>query len=246
MLDKHSIVKTINLLSLAEIDFLEYKKNPVREITFEFSSFKTNSGIIIINVPGANGTIEGYKSKYYKIAKQCQHRDQASYFCMNNITPMGISPAKWMQLKFEFAMELVNSEATSICASANPEIYVVGVSNGGGLVSTVASDYPQIKKVLLIAPSLIMGKEQTAQGARDYQGDLSIVVGENDDIVGVESSQFIYDNASTVKKKMQVLSKCDHQFKGKTNGLIFSKAPGWAFFGDDTFPDPVGGIKLYG
>ena len=32
---------------------------------------------------------------------------------------------------------------------------------------------------------------------------------------------------------------------GETNGKIMSKAPLWAFAGDETFPSPEGGIELY-
>ncbi len=46
-------------------------------------------------------------------------------------------------------------------------------------------------------------------------------------------------------RKVVTVPDYDHQFTGETNGRILSKAYLWAFKGDETYPSPEGGIKLY-
>src|SRR3989344_1351842 len=50
---------------------------------------------------------------------------------------------------------------------------------------------------------------------------------------------------SPPSRHLVVLPNCDHQFRGRVNGQIMSKAPLWAFAGEATFPSPEGGTVLY-
>ena len=114
------------------------------------------------------------------------------------------------------------------------------------LAIILALPYPEIEKILLYAPSFGAGREEISKGLKQYKKDLYVVIGGNDYVVGVENGQTFKDLAESSRlRRLEIIPNCDHQFKGKTNGKILSKAPFWAFNNDNTFPSPEGGIELY-
>ena len=97
-----------------------------------------------------------------------------------------------------------------------------------------------------MAPSGDAGKEEVERGLGKFTGEVYIIVGDKDEVVGPQAGQTFYDLATAAKlRKLEVITNCNHQFFGETNGKIMSKAPLWAFVGDSTFPSPDGGKKLY-
>ena len=138
------------------------------------------------------------------------------------------------------------ANADRICSSKEPDLYLMGFSAGAGAIAIVAADYPQITKVLLLAPSVDAGKTAIEEGFGKFRGEVYIAVGEYDECVGKEAGEYFMGLATGAsRKKLVVIPNCDHQFQGRINGKIMSKAPFWAFAADQSFPSPEGGIELY-
>jgi pimeloyl-ACP methyl ester carboxylesterase len=138
------------------------------------------------------------------------------------------------------------SKAVDLCGAAQPDVYFMGVSAGASTMAALASEFPALKKLLLVAPSADAGEDAVAAGLAAYRGELYVVVGENDLDVGrlyPESLGSLAPNAAI--KKFVVVPRCDHQFTRERNGRILGQAPLWAFAGDEPFPDPERGILLY-
>ena len=128
----------------------------------------------------------------------------------------------------------------------SPIIYLMGVSAGASAIASVAHEFTEVRKVLLIAPSGDAGSENMREGLKKYTGELYIVVGEHDGIVPIEFTRYLIELARQARKKEHVVvPDCAHQFLGTKNGRILSKAPLWAFAGDSTFPSVDGSIELY-
>ena len=128
------------------------------------------------------------------------------------------------------------------------DIMLMGFSAGASAIASVSSFYIDIPKILLFAPSGDAGKKPVEEGLKSYWGEVYIVVGERDDVVGPEVGQIFYDLATRAShRELFMIPNCDHQFKGEVNGRIMSQAPFYAFATGDkpAFPDPNSGIKLY-
>ena len=140
----------------------------------------------------------------------------------------------------------VLDNAESISGSGSPDIYLAGYSAGASVSAAIAYDFPQVTKMLLIAPSADIGTESLQRGLSRFNGELYITLGEKDHIVTPEMATTLSEWATKARvKKLVTVPNCDHHFTGKMNGRILSKAYLWAFKGDETYPSPEGGIELY-
>lgn len=213
---------------------LEIKIHPHRE-----------ANAIVINYPGYNGSIDGYSRKYEKIANFIVKNDVAAVVRMGNEDRLGFLYEESLIDDLRAVIDHILLHAADICATANPEIYLMGFSAGAGAIAAVAADYPSVKKILLIAPAGDASNENVSNLAR-FSGEVYVVIGQWDEVVGVNAGTIFIDMANaTSQKKLITIPYCDHQFRGTHNGMVLSKAPLWAFAGDTTFPASRGGIILY-
>jgi len=124
----------------------------------------------------------------------------------------------------------------------------MGFSSGASAIAGTAHEFPEVKRVLLYAPSGDMGQEAVRQGLRDFHGEVYIVIGDQDEVVGPQAGQLFNDLATgAAHKELFTIPNCGHQFRGEVNGRIMSEAPFYAFTVGQKpqFPDPAGGIRLY-
>ncbi len=201
---------------------------------------------IVINYPGYNGGIDGYSKKYEKLARLIKERNIGAVIQMSNGERAGFPYEVSVLAELRATIDYALTHATDICSMANPDIYLVGFSAGGGAVASVAADYSAVKKILLVAPSGDAGEQNIRNGLSSFRGEIYVTVGERDEVVGTRAGEiFIQLATGAERKKLVVVPNCDHQFRGKKNGMILSKAPLWAFCGDETYPSSDGGIVLY-
>ena len=207
---------------------------------------KAKSDVIVINYPGYNGDINGWANKYMKLADFMVTNGIGAVVRTSNLAVSGLDFAEFSKTHLRRVIRYTLNSSSDICGKNNPEIYLVGYSAGAGVIASVAHEFPEVKKILLVAPSGDAGMESIRNGLAKFIGDVSITVGEKDEVVGVSVGRTFYDlatSASTIR--LRKVPDCDHQFRGETNGMILSKAMLWAFKNDKTYPSPDGGIKLY-
>ncbi|HEX3099729.1 MAG TPA: hypothetical protein VHQ41_02030 [Patescibacteria group bacterium] len=208
-------------------------------------NFQSNT--IIINYPGRGGEINGYNNKYFKIAKMLVRRNIGAVIQMSNADRFGFGYEQNIVDDLRAVLDNAICNSPKLCKSATPNIYLMGFSAGGSAVATVCSEYTAVKKILLIAPSWNAGEAAVKEGLGKFEGEVYIVIGQDDEVVGLEAAydfQTIAKNASNFRKLM-IIAQCGHQFNGRENGQILGKAPLWAFTGDPSFPNPKGGMVLY-
>jgi hypothetical protein len=203
-----------------------------------------NNGKIIVNYPGAEGSLDGYKGKYKTLAEYIVSQGLASVVRLPNPHTYGFG---W-NVNLRHALTYVLENSKSICGSDHPDIYLMGLSAGAGAIATLAWEYPEVKKILLLEPALMTGDFSVMKGIAKYRGELYVVVGSGDEAIGTLVGDIVMDNAAKAsRKEMFVIPNCDHQFRGEINGRILSQAPFYAFSDDPkpSFPDEKAGIKLY-
>lgn len=238
---------TIKKIVILQTDELGNKLETPKSYDYviEVAVLKGTTDKVVINYPGAGGTLEGYENKYLKLASLIQEHI-GSVVLMNNVRVPTSEYHTILRNNLEDVIDYSIANAVSLFGVSEPEIYLMGFSNGAGAVAAVAHKYPQVSKILLLAPAFGAGVEEVSKGLAEFKNEVYIAIGKNDINVGYKSGETfkgLAKNASLVK--LEVIPDCDHQFRGETNSRILSKAPLWAFLDEKTFPSPDGGIKLY-
>ncbi len=218
-------------------------------IPIELAIHPNLSHRVVINAPGVLGDIQGYADKYKKLATHIQSQDLAAVMRTTGWNPYNGEGSPDVPLRA--ALQYTRGHAWEISGDPKPEVMLMGFSSGSSAIAGIAHEFPEVTKILLYAPSGDMGQEVVSQGLRDFHGEVYIVIGAQDEVVGAEAGQLFYDLATGAShKELFTIPDCGHQFRGETNGRIISQAPFFAFAADATdrspqFPDPNGGIKLY-
>lgn len=216
-------------------------------LSLDIAIHPNTSGRIIINYPGFRGVIDGYQNKHKKLALYMQGEGLGAV--VRGKGPgfedfEGFTNDTQLRRMIDYSLE--NAEVIS--GAKRPEILLIGTSAGGGAVAAIAHNYEAVARILLMAPADNMGSEAITEGLKRFAGEVFIVIGREDDVVGVESGQNFYDLATGAsKREVFIIPNCDHNFRGQLNARIMSQAPFYAFArgGKPTFPDLQSGIVLY-
>jgi pimeloyl-ACP methyl ester carboxylesterase len=219
------------------------KEFPVK---VELAIHPNNSKRIIVNIPGIGGDIDGYADKYKNLARHMQENDLGAVVRTHGHGIAGYLP----DLLPRAALQYIRENAFSICGEPEPDVFLMGFSAGASAVAGIASEYPEVKGILLYAPSGDMPEKKIKDSLKKFKGEVYVVQGEDDEIVGPEAGRTFHRLATGAKhKELFMIPDCSHQFIGEANGRIMSEAPFYAFAEKPTdkpvFPDPKGGIKLY-
>lgn len=237
-------------IGIADDSYLQDGKFVGQEFPLEvqLKIHPNKNGIVVINYPGCNGDIDGYNNKYGNLANYVREKI-GTVLRTDNPVYGGFEYKNSVQDNLRAIIDYALQNAPEISGINKDEltIYLMGFSAGASAIAAVAHEYPQVKKILLMAPSGDAGMKSITEGLSKYSGECNIVVGENDEIVGPEAGNRFAELATSASLIRNVLiSNCDHQFRGETNGRIMSAAPLWAFSGiGGKSPSPEDGIKLY-
>lgn len=203
---------------------------------------------IILNYNGAGGSLDGYCEKYLKIADLLQRRNIGAVVRVENRLRTDLPYAETLAGNFGFAVDYVLKHARGICGQDKPDLFLMGFSAGASAVAVIAKDFPQVRRILMVAPSADAGREALEEALTSFAGEVYMVFPDSDEVISRDFSRHIYLKAADANPRKvfyRVVPHCGHSFRGERNGRILSKAPLWAFAGDKSFPSPEGGVKLY-
>ena len=166
-----------------EKNYIEALKDKYKEFDYLFED-DYNSTIIhygIINgnnkilfiKPGLDGSLIGYKEKYYKLAKYINEKYGYTVVCSNN-------PSSKAKGTLYNAMDIIQNYI-KFMNFTDYEIYYFGYSNGAVLGAIDAYKYPSITKLLLINPPLFINFDKIQRGIEGFKGSkITFVFGELD------------------------------------------------------------------
>lgn len=216
------------------------------DISIDPSASLGKKGEIIIIYPGRNGSQLGFNGKYSKIAVFLQERLGAAILRAGNLYFPGSDFLETSQENLRSVTRYALKNSLKICGTANPNIYIMGVSMGAWSCAMTAHEFPEIQKILLIAPSYRAQPEKLEKCLGEFKGEVYVVGAAHDKIVGEEAAEHVFRHAKTrATKELIIIPDCDHQFTGKENGKIFSTLPLWAFGNNLPVPSAADGIELY-
>lgn len=218
----------------------------IGQVNINMHIHRADSDKVLIIYPGAEGTIDGYNQKYLKIANWLSSQNVATVIRLDNEYCLDFLPyVEMMILKLSSAIEHIVNNSERIAGRKKIDLCLAGVSAGAGAIATVFSDFPEIKKALLIAPYDSVGLDNIERGLKNYRGELYLIAGEQDQINAHELAKRFYETSCYANKRIEIISNCDHQFTGEKNGKIFSNSFLWAFADQTEYPNPKKGITLY-
>ena len=184
------------------------------------------NGTIILNYPGINGFIDGYNNKYSQIGDYLQEKEIGTFVRMGNPYFHGEPYPDTMIDNFRHVIDHCLTNSYQLSGVARPKLYLMGLSAGASSIAAVASNYPEVEKILLLAPSGDAGYETIVNGLAKYKNEVYIAIGEKDEVVGPLAGKIYYElSTSASKRNLAIVPDCDHQFRREKNGRILSKAP---------------------
>lgn len=193
----------------------EHKNGITLDCSLDVAITQSKSGVILLIIPGVDGSVDGYESKYKRIAEMVNDSHGAAVVRVSN--PF-ISSFHW-QSNVRRILEFIQNNTLDIAGKDDVEIRVMAHSAGASVVAQVAYEYPIIAKMLLVNPAAKLGAVQINEGLNKFQGKLSVMVGSDD------------PNLNHLRHlEVDIIDGADHYFSGKAL-RTFIDAPSKYLFG---------------
>lgn len=196
------------------------------DLSLDLIIHPNDSGRIIVNYPGLNEDVDGIGMRYKYLANQMQSENLGAVVRSSYPDSGLFLPTTNLKKVIDYSI----NNAKLICYSSKPEVLLIGFSAGASAVATLASSYEKVTRILLVAPSGDMPREFVESSLKKFIGEVYIIIGENDEVVGPQAGQTYYNLAlAAIHKELFVIPHCDHYFQSEVNDMIFKKAPFYAF-----------------
>ncbi len=196
----------------------------------ELEALTNRTGIIIINSTGLDAEKEGRNGVYADIGAQLVNNGSGSFVMYSETRfwkllnkPFLILEALASDLEDTIGFCLENS--MQICGSSTPKLYLSGYSAGAGAAAVVAHKYPQVEKMLLIAPSSEGRDDLVNHGISKFAGELFLVHGTDDHVISSrKSKQYANIAANASKVHLNIVEGCAHTFSKGVCAQAFRQA----------------------
>ena len=101
----------------------------------------------------------------------------------------------------------------------NYEVSFLGFSAGASFAMFHAWKYPEIKRMLLVNPPMMVNLHKTIKGIGKFEGVSTLIIGERDQSIGL-GRIFERDTKKGGFDNVVILPETDHQFTGKIDKFI--------------------------
>lgn len=154
---------------------------------------------IVFVKAGQDGSVNGYKDKYIKMARRLNEKYGCSVICSSNPFD-GNNP-------LDNAFEVIEEYANRF---DDYQVYYLGYSNGALIGAWFGNNYPKIKRFALVNGPLMYNYHKTKEQAIAFNGErLTFVYGSLDqsiDYVG------LLKKVTSDKVHLEVIEGMDHHF----------------------------------
>ena len=167
-----------------------------------------NNKVLFIK-SGLEGSLVGYKDKYYNLARFVNKKYGYTVVCSNNPKTSNLN-------QLSQGIEIINAFMEELKFDSFG-IYCYGNSNGGVIMGRYAYLYPNIKKLLLINPPLFISYHKLKDGILKFNNDkITFIYGTLD-----PSYKFVefLDLLNTDKVSYVILENEDHNLSNNTYSL---------------------------
>ena len=203
-----------------KIKWQEKLNDFVIDCSLDIAIHSTNNRVILLIIPGVDGSVDGYENKYVRIAEEINQKQGATVVRMSN--PF-ISSYFW-ESNIRNVIQYIEDNASTIAGSDDIGLRIMAHSAGAGIISQIAWEYPFISKLLLINPATKLNPTKIKNGLFKFGDDkVTILVGSKD--------PSLKDITELKIKNTIVIDGADHNFSGDAFAS-FLEAPKKYLFGD--------------
>lgn len=184
------------------------------EVEIEISIIPGDSEIILLTVPGVDGSINGYNNKYKRIAENINRKYGATVVRMSN-------PYNLMRYHYRNLFEVLDFIEQKYDMSKK-KLYAMGHSLGAYMAGATAHMYDYIDKILLINPATGLEQSELSNLQNREKNKNIILIGEKDPS---------YKNRDEYSKyaKIHVVKNADHHFSGHSFTKFINAADKYLF-----------------
>ena len=194
------------------------------DCSLDIAIHPADSKIVLLTVPGVDGSVDGFGDKYVKIAENIQERYGAAIVRIAN--PF-ITSYHW-ESNIRRALDHIINHAEEITSHKDIEIRIMAHSAGAATVAQIALEYPEITRILLINPATKLGIDKIKHGLSEFCGSkIAVLFGSEDP--SVKDTDEISEPIQTSRIQTYILEGVDHNFSGKSLET-FIKAPNLYLF----------------
>ncbi len=193
----------------SKIDWQETMNGVTIDCSLDIAIHPADSKIVLLTVPGVDGSVDGFENKYVKIAESIQEKYGAAIVRMAN--PF-ITSYHW-ESNIRQSLNYIIENTEEITGHKDVEIRIMAHSAGAAIVAQIAWEYPEITRILLINPATKLGIDKIKYGLSEFGVDrITIIFGSEDPSVGDVDTIAKLSEAKNVNT--HILEGVDHNFSG--------------------------------
>lgn len=202
-----------------KIEWQETMNDVTIDCSLDIAIHPANSKVVLLTVPGVDGSVDGYEDKYIRIAESIQDQHQVAVVRIAN--PF-ITSFHW-ESNIRQALSYITENAQVITGHDNIEIRIMAHSAGAAIVAHIAWEFPSITRILLINPATKLGLDKMKYGIANFGGNKITVLFGGEDPSKRDAEELSKADES-VRMRTFVLDGIDHHFSGDALAL-FMQAP---------------------
>lgn len=188
------------------LNWQEVKNGVTIDCSLEIAVHPRLSKVVLLTVPGVDGSVDGYEEKYMRIAEAVGAEHGVAVVRIAN--PF-ITSFHW-ESNVRRALEYIELNTKAITGEDQVEVRIMAHSAGAAVVAGLAWEYPQISRLLLINPATKLWSEKTISNLSEFKnGSVVIVSGELDD-----SKALSLPGHPNLKRV--IVNNADHNFSGES------------------------------
>ena len=176
------------------------------------------SKTIVLLIPGVDGSVDGYKNKYVTIAEQSQEKHNVAVVRMEN--PF-VTSFHW-ESNIRRILEWIEQNKLDICNNDDYSLLVQAHSAGASVMASIAHEYPNIRKLLLINIAMSLNTAKILAGLQKYDGDVTLLMGDRDPSLPL-LNEIKFSENSTLAETV-IVDNTDHDFSGDSFKLFLDAA----------------------
>lgn len=195
----------------SKIEWQETTNDVTIDCSLDIAIHPADSKIVLLTVPGVDGSVNGFGDKYIKIAESIQEKYNAAIVRMAN--PF-ITSYHW-ESNIRQALNYILEDTEEITGHKDIEIRIMAHSAGAAIVAQIAWEYPEITRILLINPATKLGIDKIKYGLSEFFGDrIAVLFGSEDPSVG--DMDEIAKLSEPKNIHTHILEGVDHNFSGQS------------------------------
>ena len=195
----------------SKIEWQETMNGVTIDYSLDIAIHPADSKVVLLTVPGVDGSVDGFEDKYVKIAESIQEKYGAAIVRMAN--PF-ITSYHW-ESNIRQSLNYIIENTEEITGHKDVEIRIMAHSAGAAVVAQIAWEYPEITRILLINPATKLGIGKIKYGLSEFEGDkITVMFGSEDPSAGDVDEISKLSEAKNVHT--HILEGVDHNFSGES------------------------------